>query len=260
MIKIIIAIGQLGFAISTLYRARGDQIAVYGFAAFGLTVAQYAWMSLLNLIGSLLCPEYRSMFLVESRGLTSLKKKLKARGQNDEFPVEGTVGRVSQETEQTLLSIWVKGGHYEIVFKIFVYMAFFFAPFVGAVPIAIIGVLSGFSAGDSALYQRVWSMMWLAFGSTLGPLWGMFMEDAMDPRPILQGPSQLYLDKGFKKPTWIRHIVPRWIRHVVPTWTRYEVFHSLLVYAAPAVGGLVVVGQMIVEYGVCLQISEPKPL
>src|SRR5438046_2912927 len=65
--RILVSIGQLIFASSTLYKSRGDQIARYGYAAFGLTVTQYALMSLLNLLGSLMCPQYPTFYLVESR-------------------------------------------------------------------------------------------------------------------------------------------------------------------------------------------------
>lgn len=37
LVKILVALGQAIYAIFTLYRARGDQIAQFGFAAFGLT-------------------------------------------------------------------------------------------------------------------------------------------------------------------------------------------------------------------------------
>lgn len=37
-VAILVAMAQLLFAVATLYRARGDQIARYGYAAFGLTM------------------------------------------------------------------------------------------------------------------------------------------------------------------------------------------------------------------------------
>ncbi|OAL43974.1 hypothetical protein IQ07DRAFT_260839 [Pyrenochaeta sp. DS3sAY3a] len=53
MVKATIALAQSAYALTTLYRARGDQIAQFGFAAFGLTVAPYAVMSIVNLLGNL---------------------------------------------------------------------------------------------------------------------------------------------------------------------------------------------------------------
>ena len=65
-LKALIAIVQLGASIMTLYRARGDQINKYGLPAFGLAVVPYAVMSLLNLVGTLMLPEYPALYLVES--------------------------------------------------------------------------------------------------------------------------------------------------------------------------------------------------
>jgi hypothetical protein len=58
LVKILVSLGQAIYAIFTLYRARGDQIVQFGYAEFGLTVAPYAVVSVLNLLGSLLCPEF----------------------------------------------------------------------------------------------------------------------------------------------------------------------------------------------------------
>jgi hypothetical protein len=44
VVKILVAIIQLLYATATLYLARGDQVEWYGYPAFGLTVAPYAWM------------------------------------------------------------------------------------------------------------------------------------------------------------------------------------------------------------------------
>ncbi|RYP81204.1 hypothetical protein DL769_002096 [Monosporascus sp. CRB-8-3] len=64
VLKILASIVQLLFGMSTLYRARGDQVDRFGYVAFGLTVAPYAWMSLLNLVGNLVSPQYPAKFLV----------------------------------------------------------------------------------------------------------------------------------------------------------------------------------------------------
>jgi hypothetical protein len=61
LIKILVSGVQALFTSITLYRSRGDQIDRYGFAAFGLTVAPYAVMSIINLIGSAIVPSYPAM-------------------------------------------------------------------------------------------------------------------------------------------------------------------------------------------------------
>lgn len=57
---------QTLFATATLYRARVNQLSRFGYAAFGLTVAPYAVMSIVNLLRSLFTPEYPTMYLIES--------------------------------------------------------------------------------------------------------------------------------------------------------------------------------------------------
>lgn len=61
LFKILVSGAQLIFTTITLYRSRGDQINRYGFAAFGLTVAPYAVMSFVNLLGSIMVPSYPTM-------------------------------------------------------------------------------------------------------------------------------------------------------------------------------------------------------
>src|SRR5208282_5232667 len=66
VMKSLIAIIQLMFACITLYRTRGDQLDRFGYAAFGLTVTQYAVMSLVNLIANISTPDYSSLYMVRT--------------------------------------------------------------------------------------------------------------------------------------------------------------------------------------------------
>ena len=88
-VKALIALGQSAYAVSTLYRARGDQISQFGFAAFGLTVAPYAVMSMVNLLGNLCRPDYPSLYMVESGVMDE------ARGCGGVF--DGAVARVCED-------------------------------------------------------------------------------------------------------------------------------------------------------------------
>jgi len=65
-VKILVALVQSLYASLTLYKTRGDQLTEFGYAAFGLTVTPYAFMSVVNLLSGLLCPEYSTLYLVES--------------------------------------------------------------------------------------------------------------------------------------------------------------------------------------------------
>ena len=85
--KGLIAIFQTLYASFTLYRARGDQIQHYGYAAFGLTVVPYIVMSIINLASTILTPDYSVMYLVESEAMEEAKKR-----ENAKF--DGVVGRI----------------------------------------------------------------------------------------------------------------------------------------------------------------------
>jgi hypothetical protein len=90
-VKVLISLGQAIYTIFTLYQARGDQIERFGYAAFGLTVAPYAVVSVLNLLGSGLCPEFAALSMVES----SIIKEAVKRGEGCFFM--GTVGELGED-------------------------------------------------------------------------------------------------------------------------------------------------------------------
>ncbi len=92
--KSIIAIGQIIYAVITLYETRGNQIVTFGYSAFGLTVIPYALMSLINLIGSLVTPDYHSLYLVASDVMDEAIR----RGAR----FDGIVGRLVPDTEDGL--------------------------------------------------------------------------------------------------------------------------------------------------------------
>lgn len=47
-------------------------------------------------------------------------------------------------------------------------------------PVAIVGILSHFRSGQSTFAQRVWTMMWLAFGIFLGSFLGSELPTVFD--------------------------------------------------------------------------------
>ena len=64
--KCVVAIFQTLYASATLYETKGDQIQRYGYAAFGLTVAPYLIMSIINLLSTMLTPDYPCLYLLRS--------------------------------------------------------------------------------------------------------------------------------------------------------------------------------------------------
>jgi hypothetical protein len=74
LVGIAIAIGQLLFAVTTLWQTARIEATYYGYAAYGLTVIPYAWMSLINSLALLVCPHYPNLYVVESETLDDLRK------------------------------------------------------------------------------------------------------------------------------------------------------------------------------------------
>ena len=99
--KGMIAIFQTLYASFTLYNARGDQVQHYGYTAFGLTVVPYILMSIINLASILLTPDYPTMYLVESEAMQEAKKRQGAKFQ-------GVVGRIRTTRTSDELSKIVK--------------------------------------------------------------------------------------------------------------------------------------------------------
>ena len=258
LVKISVSIGQIVFAIGTLYLTRGDQISLFGYAAFGLTVVPYAWMSLINLLGNILCPQYSTLFLVKSKSLDELMQVIISQGKEDEFPIEGAVGRITPESEK-----WAKNIHRFIVemlrtprqrlpkgispltLKIgtpgtqrkFYYTALS-TPIIGlAITLLIMGTISRFSPGSSAVHQRVWIMLWYVCGTYFGSMFSMLLEVGVECRnPVL----------GFTLPRKVSIL-----RRILSLIVSVGLLGSLI---APAIGGFVVVGQMIMQYGTCFEI------
>ncbi len=88
--KGLVAVFQACYASFTLYQARGDQIQRYGYAAFGLTVTPYLIMSIVNLLSNVVTPDYPTMYLVESDIMEEAKKR-------GDCNFEGVVGKLLKE-------------------------------------------------------------------------------------------------------------------------------------------------------------------
>ncbi|KAF2994280.1 hypothetical protein E8E13_003099 [Curvularia kusanoi] len=84
ILKVIISMAQLLFAVATLYRTRGDQVNQFGFAAFGLTVIQYALMAFINLVGNLMRAQHPAVYLIQTKTMLL--------AQQEGAVIEGVVG------------------------------------------------------------------------------------------------------------------------------------------------------------------------
>ncbi|KAI9868466.1 MAG: hypothetical protein M1813_005910 [Trichoglossum hirsutum] len=222
-VKILVAVGQLFFAIMTIYRSKGDQIHRYGYAAFGLTVTQYALMSLINLLGNLMCPQYPAVYLVESEVMQEAWTRPGA-------VFEGTIGRLKEDRDDSNRDKRrpiIGTGHPPFVLLLPAVLRricrLFMLLLPTAISITIIGALSGFRPGGSTLTQRSFAMAWLAMGS-------LFAGYDI-PRP----------EEDIKK-------YLRWK-------DRLSIWFFRLLLAAPVFAGFVIAGQMLKEYGVCVRLS-----
>ena len=213
-VSVLIALGQLAFAITTLYRSRGDQIARYGYAAYGLTVTPYAFMSLINLLGNLICPQYSALYLVESEEMRE------ARALPDAL-FEGCVGKLMDEPRDDQGARRTYGCFPRWLFS----MAILLIPI--GLSIAVIAALSHFRKGSSTLAQRAWTMSWLAVGGWV----------------VISPNSTIIEIKAFMMGTKGGMVM-----------YLYSLLLALI-YPVPAIGGFVVVGQMLREYGSCTRID-----
>jgi hypothetical protein len=102
------------------------------------------------------------------------------------------------------------------------FMAFLFSILVIVIQIAIIGCLSRFHRGASTLAQRVWTMTWFSFGIIFGYFQYIGMSVNSD-EPGIDGICGSSL--------------------------------VAFLLSAPAIGGLVVVGQMLIAFGSCVRFS-----
>jgi hypothetical protein len=102
----LVSLAQAIYASITLYQSRGDQIATYGYAAFGLTVAPFVMMSIINLVGNLLAPSYPALYLVDSSVMTEARKR-------DGCHIDGVVGKLKEASVADIGSqddkiIWIR--------------------------------------------------------------------------------------------------------------------------------------------------------
>ena len=89
LLKIATSVVQLIMSCVTIYRTRGSQLERYGYAAFGLSVFPYAFMSLVNLISIAIVGDYPSLYVMR----TPLLDEAKGR---DGTRISGEVGTLKE--------------------------------------------------------------------------------------------------------------------------------------------------------------------
>ncbi len=262
--QITISILQLMASSTTLYETRGDQLSHYGYAAFDLTVLPYIIMSAVNLLGNLFCPNHETIYLVESPELQEAKARggkfdgaigklvelkafkieegnlstnlayfvekesqvhigvaERATGSGDNTALAASMPKTSParlvycavDACTKLVTLEIPAHvHFEESHLRFSFSKLEDFVFIFApIPLIVVAILTHFHEGSSTTAQRVWTMMWLVFNSVFG-----FIAGVTKPE-----------NRNERNDTLI------WL------------------LAVPAIGGVVVVGQMLREYGVC---------
>ena len=265
--KGLIAIFQTLYASATLYRTRGDQIQRYGYAAFGLTAAPYVVMSIINLLGTMLTPDYPCVYLVRSEIMdeASRRKGAKFEGmvatliaepvmltthvdfctdEDDRIFVRGPRESMSQRglrDAKDVASIEIlkpdTGGLMREPNE------------VGHPTVCISGGL-GVSEGDLSPEQFDWIEMWASIivGSIPIAINGGLSHFSRGHSTIEQRAWTM---------TWLAFglcfglLGP--IYYVIPLWSE---IYLRAIFFIPAIGGFVVVGQMLISYGQCAKIGE----
>lgn len=306
--KAMIALAQVIYASVTLYRSRGDQVERFGYAAFGLTVAPYLVVSVVNFLAGLVCPEYMSVYLVES----SIMDEARRRGL--EYCFHGTVGRLDEDaikedrttndqfrwlpkpirfTKSSELSAETGTPEIEAAEMPVIYLKnqtpvtqanwntsmtvyipswnppkvfsqqrraenYLFTPstrrtpiitfalqppsewsipkdnytlfgiLINLIPLFVIAGISKFHNGHSTYSQRSWTMAWLIVGMLVGPV--------IPTIGLWEGDNDNEKDGGNEGSVAGR-------------------IFMVLIFGIPAIGGFVVVGEMILRYGSCIEVG-----
>jgi hypothetical protein len=238
-VKVVASVFQLIYAIVTLYRAGRSQLDRYGYASFALTVIPYAIMSLVNLVGNFLTPDYLSLYIVKTEVL------VEAESRGGRF--DGTIGIVKHNQvgydTVTVEESWMivrkddtfASGPHDIVVpalgrilhtqqvspwcKRRRYIIYLIAGLICLAPYIIIGALTRFDSRSSTGGECFWPMAWLVAGQVAGALMA----------GVLNGVDDL--------------------------GGRIILFIAGITLIVPAIGGFVTVGKMMKEFGNCVELS-----
>lgn len=219
------------WATITIYQARGDQIQRYGYAAFGLTVVPYAFMSVLNGAANLVTPQYATMFLIRTPAMTEAEQRGKG------------LFKTALDVELFEVPVAALSSEWTPVIKKWL-------PFLlGLIPLAITGAISRFRVGDSTSVQRGFTMAWLVVGIVYGSVVLSINPDPGDSK------EEAAKEKTKKK---VHRSMKQYLmddaacESSVPDMA---LIFSTLLCSPPAIGGMVIVALMISQYGICSQIG-----
>jgi len=134
------------------------------------------------------------------------------------------------------------------------YGSFYGSIFIGSIAIATIGGLTGFHRRGSTRAQQAWTMTWLASGIFFG------LMDPVVRTQIQRGPQsnpfllKVFYIYGYVSPDSGRINKAQYTTRRLGFVYSLSDFASLILVGIPAIGGFVVVGQILRAYGNCTRL------
>ncbi|KAL8931724.1 MAG: hypothetical protein Q9211_006771 [Gyalolechia sp. 1 TL-2023] len=194
-------------------------------------------MSVANAVANLLTPQYATIFVIRTPAMTEAELRgkafFKAAFQVDLLNVPASA----------VPSKWTP------VIQMYLPLL------LGLVPLAIVGGLSKFQAENSTPLQRGFTMTWLVVGIVSGFALHLANPDPGDPlEEDKKKKAKGKKDKMDQKHRSIKKYVIDYLTDGAATESSapdMAVFILTLLLSAPAIGGMVLVGLMIKEYGNC---------
>jgi hypothetical protein len=216
--KTLISLIQAFWAISTLYMARGEPIQKYGYAAFGFTVVPYAAMSVVNLLANLFIHEYPCLYLVSS---PDMEEAIQHGGVFQPIVAELDPNKELRERPAEEITWRNRMTWRSLRYHVLDYFLGLVSWFAAFCPLIFIGVMAQFKANESTMMQRGWIITWTVAGLGI---------------PLLISTILVHGLFSLKHKEFVEKYLP-------------------IMGYAPAIGGMVIVGHMIQEYGICTLIS-----
>jgi hypothetical protein len=190
-------------------------------------------MSILNTLANMLTPEYPAMFMIRTPAMADAERENKG-------VFKGAIP-VELHNAESLEVIATKGLALSRVPNSIVHPSLL----LSLVPLAVVGGLSGFQEGNSSQLERGFTMSWLV----VGIFWGV----AAGIETHVGAPGGI---TGMAETSKAAVTQMSLTRRSVKAMGRFVfAFTSLLVtllfLRVPTVGGMVVVGRMIRDFGIC---------
>ena len=181
--KVLVGLFQVIWGAVTLYRSRGNQIEMYGYAAFGLSVAPFVFMSAVNIAMALVTPEYPTLYLVHCPDM--------------DHHMEDFDGIVAA------IDINSPGGSVPADDLIEPGIFLFGSAIAAIIPVAIVGSFSGFKSGDwSTPSDRGWMMSWLVVGAA-SSLYVRILHNMAFHGGVAEHTAGLAILTAFVLPLWV---------------------------------------------------------